>query len=249
MLKQGELLERGWTKAAIKRFYGEPRVEKVHIYNVGDRTTYWFDEKKVEQIEASDDWQEWRRKLDARTQPGKELPLLDAIREISHAAHRQRDAAGKHYEAGTHSFAKNSRERKETLYALKERGIVAAHKAGLLRYIGCTPQGMAVYEYGEGGMQCFHSCLHPSTKERVPVEGHPETLFVKAKQRQATVKDAEFTLEALSNDLTGYERVSAPRKPKDPVICRRCGGEGHIARECDANDGDYEDEFDDGEFG
>ena len=49
---------------------------------------------------------------------------------------------------------------------------------GTLRYAGSTPQGMAVYEYGDGGMSCLHSTLHPVGVERSPVECHPETLFV-----------------------------------------------------------------------
>lgn len=30
------------------------------------------------------------------------------------------------------------------MYRLKEKGIISAHKSGLFRYVGASPQGMAV---------------------------------------------------------------------------------------------------------
>jgi hypothetical protein len=83
--------------------------------------------------------------------------LLLCVHEASRAAHRERDAAQSAYSDGRQTLAGNARRRKEEWYALKDRGMVAAHRAGLLRYEGATPQGMAVYEYGDGGMACFHS--------------------------------------------------------------------------------------------
>jgi hypothetical protein len=165
--------------------------------------------------------------------------LLLCIREASRAAHRERDKAQQAYQAGRHVLAGNSKKRKERWYALKDRGIVAAHTAGLLRYIGHSPQGMAVYEYGEGGMACFHSTLHPSGVESPAIENHPETLEVPAKDKVKGVSLARVkaTLQALPEDVGSYVRSKAPRRKSAPLICWRCGEEGHLARECWQDEG------------
>jgi hypothetical protein len=172
--------------------------------------------------------------------PQPHTDLLLCIREASRAAHRERDAASDAYNEGRHILAGNARLRKNKWYALKDRSIVAAHKLGLLRYIGASPQDMAVYEYGEGGMSCFHSTLHPARAERTPVEGHPETLFVPAKDKVKGVSlvRVEATLSALPADTNGYERSSAPRVAHEERIvqCWTCGEYGHTARECDELD-------------
>ena len=128
--------------------------------------------------------------------------LLLCVREASRAAHRERDAAQAAYCEGRHVLAGNARRRKEEWYALKDRGIIAAHRAGLLRYEGATPQGMAVYEYGDGGMACFHSTLHPVGVERTPIDGHPETLMVEAKDKVKgiSLERIKVTLSSLPND-------------------------------------------------
>ncbi len=166
--------------------------------------------------------------------------LLLCIREASRAAHRERDAGSAAYGAGRHTLAGNAKQRKEGWYALKDRGIIAAHKQGLVRYVGASPQGMAVYEYGEGGMTCFHSTLHPAGAERIPIEGHPEALLVPAKDKVKGVSLArvEATLSALSSDTTGYVRSAAPRVARVEHVpqCWACGEYGHTARECDESD-------------
>lgn len=160
--------------------------------------------------------------------------LLLCIREASRAAHRERDAAAEAYKAGRHTLAGNARQRKNHWYALKDRGIVAAHKQGLVRYIGASPQGMAIYEYGEGGMSCFHSTLHPAGAEWTPVVGHPEMLHVEAKDKAKGISLArvEVTLSALASDTTGYERSAAPRIERPEPVCWTCGEAGHIAADC-----------------
>lgn len=175
------------------------------------------------------------KRVSRTSQPHPDLLLC--IREASRAAHRERDAASNAYNEGRHTLAGNSRQRKNKWYALKDRGVVAAHKQGLVRYIGASPQGWAVYEYADGGMSCFHSTLHPDGAERVPVEGHPETLLVPAKDKVKGISLArvEVTLSALPAGTTGYERSSAPcvaRVERVPQ-CWTCGEFGHIASECD----------------
>lgn len=173
-------------------------------------------------------------------QPQPHPDLLLCIREASRAAHRERDAASNAYNEGRHVLAGKARQRKNEWYALKDRGIVAAHRQGLLRYMGASPQGMAVYEYASGGMSCFHSTLHPSGEERSVVEGHPETLLVPAKEkvRGASLARVEVTLSGLSADTTEYERSAAPRVPRVERAsqCWTCGEYGHIASECDEFD-------------
>ncbi len=87
-----------------------------------------------------------------------------------------------------------SREKKESLYELKERGIKAAYAQGLLRFEGVC-NGLAMYT---GGGYCFHSHLvpvefnGPFTTEESPaiyVEAKPKT------KREARLMDAEHTLD------------------------------------------------------
>jgi hypothetical protein len=183
------------------------------------------------------------KRCESRRIPRKPQPhpdLLLCIREVSRAAHRERDAASNAYNEGRHILAGNARQRKNKWYALKDRGIVAAHKQGLLRYIGASPQGMTVYEYADGGMSCFHSTLHPAAPERTPVEGHPEALLVPAKDKLKGVSLArvEATLSSLLADTTGYERSSAPHVAREERVsqCWACGEYGHTARDCDESD-------------
>jgi hypothetical protein len=160
--------------------------------------------------------------------PSPQHDLLLCIREASRAAHRERDAAQIAYQQGRHTLAGNAKRRKDKWYCLKDRGIVTAHRQGLLRYVGVSPQGLAVYEYGEGGMCCFHSTLHPVGAERRQVEGHPETLLVPAKNkvRGVSLLRVETTLTAVPEDLSGYERSAPPRIERE-----RCEYGGCVTRE------------------
>jgi len=175
------------------------------------------------------------KRVSRKPQPHPDVLLC--IREASRSAHRERDAASDAYNAGRHTLAGNARQRKSQWYALKDRGIVAAHKQGLVRYIGASPQGMAVYEYADGGMSCYHSTLHPTGAERTLVEGHPETLHVEAKDKAKgiSLSRVEVTLSTLSADTTGYERSAAPSLARVERVpqCWTCGEFGHIASECD----------------
>lgn len=179
----------------------------------------------------------------AEKTPSPHPDLLLCIREASRAAHRERDAAQRAYLCGRHKLAGNARQRKNRWYALKDRGIVAAHKQGLVHYVGASPQGMAVYEYGEGGMACFHSTLHPVGVGRMLVPDHPETLLVAAKDkvRGVSLRRVEITLDSLPFDLSDYERCAPPRISRAVVTCHRCGDEGHIACDCPNFDDDWGD--------
>ena len=160
------------------------------------------------------------------------VSTLDATREMSRSAHRWRDRAAAYYDDERHKLARRAKLKKEECYQLKERGIIAMHRAGDLRYIGASPQGMAVYAYGDHNLACLHSCLHPAGVERVPVPNHPEVLLVPGKKQLIRICDAAATLSALPESRDDYERSAAPRIARPKIICYECGGEGHIARHC-----------------
>ncbi len=238
-INKSDLISRGWTQGAIKKFLPAPRVERRYSYRHGHYFVYLYDPHAVEEAEREPVVKAYlpgvralQRKRTARVPIA--MPLLDAIREASRAAHRWRNAAQAHYVGGRHGLAGHARRQKERLYDLKERGIAAAFKQGLLRYAGLSPQGMGVYEYGKGGKACFHSCIHPVGVERSPVEGHPEILEVKAKQQSHAMADAEFTLSELPEPWPEFERTAPPQKLRERrmVVCFECGEEGHIARDC-----------------
>ena len=180
------------------------------------------------------------------TPPIKPHPdLILCVREISRAAHRERDEAQQAYQSGRHTLAGNCRRRKEKYYALKDRGIAFLHREGKLHYAGQTSQNLAVYEYGDGGMSCFHSTLHPAEVEPKQVEGHPEILEVEAKEkiRGVSLKRIIHTLESLPDFRSEFQRSAAlvrQREPR-PIICYECGEMGHVARECPDGDGYYDD--------
>ena len=74
------------------------------------------------------------------------INILDATREASRAAHRYRDAAAQNFERAYLGAATRNSRAKRDFYAAKERGILALHRVGAIRYAGASPQGMAVYD-------------------------------------------------------------------------------------------------------
>lgn len=238
-INKGDLLAKGWTEGAIKKFLPAPEVEERHAYGRGSYVVYLYSPEAVREAEQNPEVVEYLSRVKARREKRgvrKTLPLLDAIREVSRSAHRWRDAAQAQYQAKNYGLAGHSKRQKERLYGLKERGIAAAFLQGLLQYAGASPQGMAVYDYGQGGKSCFHSCLHPAGVERKLVENHPEILEVEAKPQDHAMADAEFTLCGLPEPPPEFfVRSEPPRKPtelRSAVICYECRKEGHIAREC-----------------
>jgi len=169
------------------------------------------------------------------------IGLLDAIREASRSAHRWRDRAAAYYESSRYKLATSAKKKKEHCYSLKEKGIVAGHREGMLRYIGASPQGMGVYEYGDGGNACFHSTLHPQGVDRAVVVDHPEVILVPAKRQQQRICDVVFTLANYPEPGGGYERSAPPRIARPAIVCYECGGEGHIARYCPVRGDDDDD--------
>lgn len=213
---------------------GLPYVKVVEVYNAYGRT---FLPRVVGYALRKEDLAAVKRaanKPKNRRDPRPHPDVLLCAQEASRAAHRHRDDASDAYERGLHLTASSHKRKKEHFYALKDRGIVHAHAKGLLRYVGATAQGLALYE-GEG--HCFHSTLHPKDAVRSVVEDHPETIFVaaKAKAKGLSIRRVEVTLEALPHpDLDSYVRSDRPARPREEVEieCWECGEPGHIAADC-----------------
>ena len=198
--------------------------------------------------------------------PPRIIDLLTATQEMSRAAHRCRDRAAQWHARAAKlpklirpnsqradargcwpawtsiradrlfARATKAKSEKEKYYELKDRGIVALHHEGVLRYVGSSPQGMAVYEFGEGGKACLHSCLYPASADRTSCQDHPEKLLVAAKKQRFRICDAEFTLRRLTipmecGQVIGYERSAPPRITRDLPTCWNCGEAGHLARD------------------
>lgn len=160
---------------------------------------------------------------------GKVIHLLHAIRQAIRAAHFWRDMAQTKCQAEDYESLRDATREKERLYALAERGIAAAWKQGLLKYVGASPLSMGVYMSPEG-KSIFHSCLHPldATRHRVDLSEVLEGF-------EGRVRDAEHTLSALPEPGAEFDRVTPP-KLKPPVMCFQCGREGHVARKCPSAD-------------
>ena len=129
--------------------------------------------------------------------PAREVDLLAALFAVNKSAKRYRDAAQKLYQCDSHTWAGDAREKKEELYDLKDRGIVAAAKQGRLQFAGMHGR-LAVWR-GEG--YCFHSTLVPQDTGASPqLTDDDEHTFQDAAPREAKearLKDAMFTLESL----------------------------------------------------
>jgi hypothetical protein len=231
------MTEAGWTETAISRFLPAPVIEERRSSIYGKYRVRLWDAPSVLLAAQGEPCRTYFAAIEKRRTKStqhKVIDVLDATREASRSAHRWRDRASDAWDSGRRAYAATCSANKRHWYSLKEQGIVALHRAGTLRYAGSTPQGMAVYEYGDGGMSCLHSTLHPVGVERSPVEGHPETLFVIAKRQELKLRDVEITLQCLPCDTQGYEKSAPPHIPRvaEPLTCYRCGATGHIAREC-----------------
>ena len=238
LMQKKDLIAAGWTPTALKQFVGEPVVFERWLNCRRRVISHYYSAKAVLQAAQEKSCRDYFAGVEARRQKRQdnlpvEIDLLDATREASRSAHRWRDRASDRWESGSPVGAGNASVEKRRWYELKERGIIALHRAGRLRYAGVSPQGMAIYEYGDGGLQCLHSTLHPVGAERKPVIAHPEVLFVPAKKQELRLMDVEYTLDCLFRNTDEYERSTSPeRKRERTTTCFRCGNEGHIAREC-----------------
>ena len=133
-----------------------------------------------------------------------------AIFTVNKAAKRYRDAASKSYDANAHGFATVNRERKEDLYALKDRGINSAVSSGRLKFTGMHGR-FAIYR-GEG--YCFHSTLIPKDADTNSAD-HDVSIFVESSPKKATegrLKDARFTLEKCNVNEDSFMRCEPPTR-------------------------------------
>jgi len=93
----------------------------------------------------------------------KEIDLLLAIWTINRAAKRMRDLAKNYYLKGVYGLATKRKEQKDHFYDLKDRGIVAAYRQGIIQFVEIVEyeNGTALAVY-QGGGYYFHSFLVPS---------------------------------------------------------------------------------------
>ena len=146
-----------------------------------------------------------------RVVPPVQIDLLQALFTANKAAKRLRDAAECHYNGGRYGLATNAKHRKDALYALKDRGIVAAYQSSRIALV-CVHGRLAVYR-GEG--YCFHSLLVPAGFDISSVEAADEGaehVWVDASPKgkgEARLKDAEYTLRSLPICEDGFVRLTA----------------------------------------
>lgn len=138
----------------------------------------------------------------------KRIDLLRAIFAVNKSAKRYRDASEKYYKQKLHGFARSASFTKKRLYTLKDRGILTAYRTKRLGFEGMHA-GLAVYR-GEG--YCFHSPLVP--KEHFSGEIIDDCAFKKESavksNKEAKLKDAEYTLSELDESEEGFCRFESP---------------------------------------
>lgn len=191
----------------------------------------------LERIKSSEEYKQLFERKERKAQRAPVvIELLPAIFAVSHAAHRARDAAQSHYSGSRHGLARHGRETKETLYALKDRGIAEAFRQGLLTYDGLHG-GLAVYS---GGGYCFHSRLVPSGFDAEAADDDDgQRHFSDARPREAReprLMDAKHTLEQCAAP-SGFRMLDLPRFSQSPRPDRHIG------------DNDDDDDDDDEESG
>ena len=218
---QTDLLINGWTKTSINRFL-HPRVE-------GQTWT-------KEEIEAARSTAEARIYLERRTaRVGtlEQLSLLDAVLEAANSALHWCNLGNQAWKAPERLVAAQCRGREFRLHGLKERGMVALHRNGGLRYMGSTARGLAVYEYGDSENQYLHSRLHPEGEKQLVVTGRPEIVLMQAVASHR-IRQAKCILGSLPSHATGYIRSNVPAhiREREASFCWMCGELGHPATDC-----------------
>lgn len=150
------------------------------------------------------------------------IDLLAAIFTVTRSAKRYRNSAETNYKYGKHGFAGSARRQKAHLYGLKDKGLIAAFRAGRVQAVG-THGCLTIYR-GEG--YCFHSLLRP--KDAVLPEVGTDPLTVEAKPKatdEPRLKDAVHTLEELQVSADDaikageFDRLSFP--PREQVVRHR----------------------------
>ena len=136
--------------------------------------------------------------------------------------------------SGNRPLAVKCRLNEIDFLGLKERGMIALHKEGKLRYVGATREGMAVYENPENEKQCLHSRLHPESAKQVSVLGHPEVLLIPSKAQNNRGRQAKLVLRSLPAHAIGYIRSNVPAhiREREASTCWLCGELGHPAADC-----------------
>lgn len=145
------------------------------------------------------------------------IDILAAIFTVNRASKRYRDAAESHYGNKQHGLARHSKELKNYLYCLKDKGIKYAYTNGL---ISCDGKQGGLYIYTGSGY-IFHSPIYPRGIEVEAITAEDDIwVDAKPKTEKYRLKDAIYTLEQL--DITGLnqlfyrETFEAPGKEYQP---------------------------------
>lgn len=236
-LRLGEVLERGWTRQLVAKHLGEPDETKPGRNN----TIKLYSVVRIERAErrktfARDKQAIQNRRIARETSVPEACDLLAAIFAVNRAAKRWRDTASSHYEGSRYAWATSAKERKNRLYALKDRGIAAAFAQGRIAPVDL--HGRLCLYRGEG--YCFHSRLVPSELEIANTDESPILIEAKLQSsREPKQRDAIAHLEALPRiDLSAFDVLASPGFERTEVECWRCGELGHVSRDCP----DFEDD-------
>src|SRR5580658_5294255 len=112
-LNQTELLERPyWKRSMIWKMLGSPDKIEHWTYRSKSGTRNLYAVERVIAAEASSGFAAILEQRTKRKEDVREIPLLVAIREVSRAAHRWRDAAQSQYQSSSHGLAGYAKEQK-----------------------------------------------------------------------------------------------------------------------------------------
>jgi hypothetical protein len=235
---QTDLLNNGWTKTTIDRFLPQPRMETRRSRIHGNYTVLYWTQEVVQAAKLKPEvrahFEKLARRRSATDCEPRELSLSDAVYVAANTAKGLGDRANDGWGSGNRPLAVKCRLNEIDFLGLKERGMIALHKERKLRYVGATPEGMAVYENPENEKQYLHSRLHPESAKQLPVVGHPEVLLMPSKAQNNRGHQAKHVLRSLPAHAIGYIRSNLPAhiRERESSTCWLCGELGHPASDC-----------------
>jgi len=234
-----ELIDRGWTTRSISRYLPRPRIERSCSKVYGPYSTRYWPQSVVEAVQSNPDVQKHlnllaRRRADNRAVMPK-VSLVDAVQAAGRSAHHWQERANHAWQLGNSQCrAARCTYRSIELNGLKERGIMALHRQGKLRYMGASALGMGLYEFIERPEEFLHSRLHPVGAKQRRLPFRTEVTSMSNGARECGGEFARRLLITLPKDLTGYVRSHVPAhiRERDSSSCWICGVLGHPAPDC-----------------
>lgn len=159
-------------------------------------------------------YRQTRQRRTLKQRPPNDIDYTKALFVVNQSAKRYRDMASRCYRKRLHGLAGFSRDKKEKLYELKDRGLVHCFRNGLVNFEGI--HGKLAYYRSVDGQHSFHSPLFPETADISKIEDD-ELITVSAKpaQKRYLLKDAIHTLEPLPDGNDGFKRVDSLESVND----------------------------------